>query len=119
LRIVVRKIAGLVLLVLALTPFIGSGGVLAQTDSADDLDQQLAEKYAPIVMLVAQEAPCDSDGEQYAPTAVDIVLDNPDVVLRQVGNNDPVLMRAPGAADLFERSEGFYLDFPGSALQPG
>ena len=28
-------------------------------------------------------------------------------------------MRAPGASDLFDLGEGFYLDFPGDSLQPG
>jgi hypothetical protein len=39
--------------------------------------------------------------------------------LRQVGNGDPTVMRAPGAADLFNLGEGFYLDSPGDSLQPG
>ncbi len=47
------------------------------------------------------------------------MLDNPDVVLRQVGNGDPVIKIAPSAADLFGLSEGFYLDYPGGALAPG
>ncbi|MBG7605797.1 MAG: Vps62-related protein [Actinobacteria bacterium] len=76
-------------------------------------------EYAPIVMLKAQQEACDSKGEQYAPSSVDIVLDNPDVVLRQVGNNDPVIKIAPSAFDLFGLSEGFYLDYPGGALAPG
>jgi len=89
-------------------------------DSTPDssAEERLADKYAPIVMIKSQDKPCDPDGEQYAPTSVDIVVDNPDVLLRQVGNDDPVIMRAPGAADLFGLSEGFYLDFPGSAFEP-
>src|SRR4029077_8924959 len=55
----------------------------------------------------------------YRPSLVDIVLDNPEVVLRQVGNNDPVVMRGPKASDLFGLNEGFYIDFPGTALSPG
>lgn len=82
-------------------------------------EQQLVEKFAPILLLKEQEAPCDPDGEPYSPQSVDIVLDNPDVVLRQVGNGDPVLKVAPVAADLHGRSEGFFLDFPGGALEPG
>ena len=79
----------------------------------------MVEKFAPILLLKEQEAPCDPDGEPYSPQSVDIVLDNPDVVLRQVGNGDPVLKVAPTAADLHGRSEGFFLDFPGGALEPG
>lgn len=81
--------------------------------------QELAERYAPIMMLKAQDAPCDDDGEPYGPTAVDIVLDNPEVLLRQVGNGDPVVRAAPSASDLFGLGEGFFLDFPGTSLAPG
>ena len=81
--------------------------------------QELAERYAPIVMLKQQDEDCDTYGEPFAPMAVDLVLDNPQVALRQVGNGDPTAMRAPGASDLFGLGEGFYLDFPGDALRPG
>ena len=100
-----------------------AGGLLVaepvRAQDAPSPEQQLVEKYAPIVMLKAQEESCDPDGEPYSPQAVDIVLDNPDVVLRQVGNGNPVLKVAPTAADLYGRSEGFFLDFPGSSLEPG
>jgi len=92
---------------------------------ADDLSsddpagaQELAEKYAPVMMLKSQEQPCDPDGEPYGPTAIDIVLDNPEVLLRQLGTGNPVVMRGPGAGDLFRLGEGMYLDFPGGALEP-
>ncbi len=91
----------------------------AQDESVTSREQELVEKYAPILLLKEQEAPCDPDGEPYSPQAVDIVLDNPDVVLRQVGSQNPVLKVAPTAADLYGRSEGFFLDFPGGALEPG
>jgi len=115
----VNKLTAAVMLAVALV-----GVVAAPADAQDDAgstspEQELAEKYAPIVMLKEQDGPCDPDGEPYAPQAVDIVLDNADVVLRQVGNDDPVLKLAPAAGDLFGLSEGFYLDFPGSALAPG
>ena len=81
--------------------------------------QELAEKFAPVMVLKAQGATCDPDGEPYAPTSVEIVLDNPEILLRQVGTANPVVMRAPGASDLFGLGEGMFLDFPGSALEPG
>ena len=93
--------------------------VSAQEDVAPSPEQELVDRYAPILLLKQQEAPCDPDGEPYSPQSVDIVLDNPDVVLRQVGNGDPILKVAPTAADLHGRSEGFFLDFPGGALEPG
>jgi hypothetical protein len=85
---------------------------------ADDV-QELADRYAPIMMLRAHASECDPDGEPFAPMAVDALLDNPQILLRQVGRGDPVMMRAPGASDLADLGEGFYLDFPGNALRPG
>ncbi len=89
-----------------------------EAETADDATL-LAERYAPVIMLKAQEQPCDPDGEPYAPTAVEIVLDNPEVLLRQVGSGNPVVQRGPNASDLFELGQGFFLDFPGSSLEPG
>jgi hypothetical protein len=85
----------------------------------EDDGQELVERYAPIVMLRTQEEDCDPDGEPFAPMAVDVLLDNPQILLRQVGRGDPVVMSAPGASDLADLGEGFYLDAPGDALRPG
>ncbi len=112
----------LLLLVVAPSAEAGESEIdTAQVDTAqiDTAQIELAERYAPIVMLKQQEHPCDTDGEAFAPTSVDIVLDNRDIVLRQVGHDDPVIDHAPTARDLFDRGEGFYLDFPGLALDPG
>ena len=98
---------------------LASAPALAQGEPSISPEQELVDTYAPILVLKAQDASCDPDGEPYAPQSVDIVLDNPDVVLRQLGNGDPILKVAPTAADLYGRSEGFFLDFPGSALEPG
>lgn len=96
--------------------FVAPPAASAQSDPA----QELVDKYAPIIMIKAQEdGECDSSGEQYAPTSVDIVLDNNQIVLRQLGTDNPVMQAAPGASDLFPLGEGFYLDFPGDALDPG
>ena len=51
--------------------------------------------------------------------SVDLLLDNPQLLLRQIGDGNPVVMRAPGASDLFGLGGGFSLDFPGEALDPG
>jgi hypothetical protein len=112
-------IAILITLVLAFAP-----PAHAQTGAEDPAAEsraalQLAQKYAPIMMLKQQDEACDRHGEQFAPTAVDIVLNNPEVALRQVGRGDPVVMWGPGEKDLFNRGAGFYLDFPGHALDPG
>ncbi len=95
----------------------------AEEPSQQSLDdaaaQQLVDRFAPIMMVKQQEGDCDAQGEPYRPAAVETVLDNPDVALRQISFGAPVVTRAPSAADLFDRGEGFYLDFPGSALTPG
>ena len=51
--------------------------------------------------------------------AVDSLFSNPQIALRQVGNDDPVVKWAPTARDIFGRGKGFYLDFPGGSLDPG
>jgi hypothetical protein len=111
----------LVALLLAgsLTALSSAAGAEDLARENPDAAQELAERYAPVIVLKAQDGACDPDGEPYAPTSVDIVLDNPEVLLRQLGNENPVLLRSPGASDLFGLGEGFFLDFPGSALDPG
>ncbi len=102
----------------ALVSITASTPAAAQED-AGDAATELATRYAPVFRLKAQDGPCDEDGEPYSPIPVDAVLDNPQVLLRQWGNDDPVIMRGPSAADLSDLGEGFYLDFPGSTLSPG
>ena len=43
--------------------------------------QRLADRYAPIAVLKAQDAPCDSRGEAWRPVAVDALLGNASVRL--------------------------------------
>jgi hypothetical protein len=87
----------------------------AQT-TPDDPAQQLAERYAPFVAIREQTAECDTEGEQWAPADADIVLGNPEVVLR--GPDDEVLIEGPTAADLFAATADDYLDFPGDSIRP-
>ncbi|MAT04257.1 MAG: hypothetical protein CL424_04340 [Acidimicrobiaceae bacterium] len=111
-------LTGLMLVTLvALSP---ARPVAAQSEPTDrSPEQELVERHAPIVMVREQSAPCDTDGEPFEPAPVDIVLENPEIFLRQVGNDDPVAQRGPSGADLFDLREGWYLDFPGDALEPG
>ena len=81
--------------------------------------QQLADRYAPAVMLRAYDGHCGDTGEPFTPMAVDPLLDNPEVALRQQGNGDAVIRWGPTARDLYGRGEGVYLDLPGEALNPG
>ena len=89
----------------------------AQGDPAAEVE--LVERYAPIIALRAQTEECDTSGEQFAPTSAELVLDNPHMLLRQIGVENPVLLRGPTASDIFGMGEGFYIDFPGDAFDPG
>lgn len=97
---------------------------LKARQAAPSAAQQLADKYAPIVMVKQQDNACDSDGEPYLPAPVEVVLDNPNIVLRQnTGDgpsaDDPIVVEAPTEADLAGRGTNFYLDFPGNPRAPG
>ncbi|MGI9616604.1 MAG: hypothetical protein ACR2QO_27045 [Acidimicrobiales bacterium] len=104
---------------LLLSLAVDHDAALAQDQAEDEAIVELAELYAPVIAVKAQDEQCDASGEQYLPAAADIVLDNPEVLLRQVGANDPVVKIGPSATDLFELGEGFYLDWPGLSLEPG
>ncbi len=79
-------------------------------------DAQLAERYAPIIMVQRQGAAC-GDGEPYAPASVDAVLGQPGVVLR--GPDKAIVREQPTAADLAAAGPDTYVDLPGNALAPG
>ena len=86
--------------------------------------QELVDRYAPIVFLRQQEEACDRRGAVIFPAPVDFVLDNPEVALKQAipdGNSstDPVIKTAPSAQDLAGLGDDFYLDFPGNPRRPG
>jgi hypothetical protein len=85
-------------------------------------EQELAQRYAPIVALKELQGSCESgtaEGEEWRPTTVQIVLGNPEVSLRGPGPGNPVVKRAPKAADLYGKGDGYFLDFPGNPLNPG
>jgi hypothetical protein len=68
--------------------------------------QRLAERHAPVLQLKQQtDPPCDADGEQYVPSAVEIVLGRPQIVLRAPSSvgEEPAPAPAPTAADLYGR----------------
>jgi hypothetical protein len=87
--------------------------------AAADVAQEtaLAERYAPVVRLVADTGDCEPD-KPYQPIDVDLLFGDPTVALRGPWGNDLVKI-APGAKDLGERLYGYHLDFPGNALRPG
>jgi hypothetical protein len=66
-----------------------------------------------------QDPPCETSAEQYQPTGVGAVLDNPTVTLThedlQSGQLEK-LKKAPTAADIAGLPDGYYLDLEGEAL---
>ena len=106
--------AALALLIPAFAPTPGA----ASTDSGAAA-RQLAQKYSPIAMIREQQTPpCDTEAEQYQPTGVETVLDNPEVtLLKEVPGEGLVdVMKAPGAADIAGLGDDHYLDLPGDPL---
>lgn len=89
------------------------------TEVADDPARQLAERFRPVIQIKEQRYDCDPEGEAWTPTDVDVVIGNPDVVLRQAGPGTAVLVTAPERADLWRSGTAVHLDLPGAALQPG
>ena len=101
-------VAGLALAALAFAPG-------AAADLADET--ALAERYAPVVRLVAQAQECGY-GESYTPIDLDVLFDEPTVALRGPWGPDLVKI-GPAAADLSAERFEYHLDFPGNPLQPG
>ncbi len=70
-RVAARVVLILLLGTLAGQSMVASSPAVAQ-ESSDSLEQQLAEKYAPIVMIKAQDAPCDNTGRLRQSTSCSI-----------------------------------------------
>ena len=100
------------LAIAGLAALLAPAAVLA----ADGSEQELAEKYAPVVGLKQHES-CASTGEPYRPVPVETVFGLPDVVL--LGPDGAVVTQAPTAADLYGKGEEYWLDFPGDPLDAG
>ncbi len=105
-------------LVIVLSAIIGA--VPAHADEpqreAADPATELAERYAPYVAIQQQDEQC-GPGEAFQPADVSMILDQPDVVLRDADGR--LITTAPSAADLFNAPEGSNFDLPGSTLRPG
>jgi len=87
----------------------------ARADLTDE--QALADRFAPVVRLVAQDQEC-GPGEPYEPIDVDLLFGENTVALRGPWNTTDLVKIAPEATDLVNRYE-YHLDYPGSALDPG
>ncbi len=106
-----RRALSVLVLALLGALVLGAGPAYADTSA----EQQLLERYAPVVVVREQPAAC-GEGEPYLPTTVASVLGRGDVVLR--GPNG-VTVQSPTAADLAGKGDGWYLDLPGNPLSPG
>lgn len=116
-------LVSIVVLLALLLPVIRQPGAAhaAQTGSAS-LEQQLADRFSPIVYLRKQAYQCATPpdgGEPYLPMPVEIVLDNPEVLVRDRANNDHVVATGVSAAELATYGPDTYLDFPGDPRNPG
>ena len=87
----------------------------ARADLTDE--QALADRFAPVVHLVAQDEEC-GPGEPYEPIDVDLLFGENTVALRGPWNPTDLVQIGPEAADLGNRY-AYHLDYPGSALDPG
>jgi hypothetical protein len=86
-------------------------------------EQELVERFAPVLMLRGQGADCDHSGEGYFPAPVDFLFNNPDMrLMANAGGDkedDPVLAEGFTAQDLVTAGQDTYMDFPGNPRDPG
>ena len=87
----------------------------ARADLGDE--QTLADRFAPVLLLVAQDEEC-GPGEPYEPIDIDLLFGENTVALRGPWNTTDLVKIGPEATDLVNRFE-YHLDYPGSALDPG
>jgi hypothetical protein len=91
----------------------------AQT-STISLEQELVERYAPIVEIKQQTVECSADGEQFRPVSVDIIFDTDDVRLMHYENGKDVeVKRNINASDLYGLDDSYYIDLPFDPRNPG
>jgi hypothetical protein len=79
----------------------------AQTDLDPSLDpnaQALTDKFAPVMYLAIQAAPCDKNGEAYFPAPVDMVLGNEQIVLMDGDLSEEVARGLRRMSFVFPRS---------------
>ncbi len=114
-RLVTLGVLALLVIALVVGAFVKGSSAQAATAQTTP-EQQLADKYAPYVVVRVQDEDC-GPGEPYRPVPVGSVLGDEQVVLRGPGGQE--VKRAPTAADLAGLADGYYLDFPGDPLDPG
>ncbi len=111
------------ILLAVLVGTLAGGPVQAAPTRADQsadqsAEEELAETYAPRIVVVRQDEPC-GPGEPYVPVDVDPLLGNDSVALRGPWTSHDLVSVAPTAEQLGAGLDGYALDFPGDALKPG
>jgi hypothetical protein len=96
---------------------LGAGNLSASAAQDDSAATDLAERYAPLLRLRAQEKPC-GDGTPYRPLDIATLMDNSGVALRGPWHTNDLVEVAPAAEDLRDGLPRYHLDFPGNALDP-
>ncbi len=97
----------------------------AAQEAASSADQELADRYAPVVYLREVNSNiCDEENEGFDPVAVDFVLGREEIPLLTSDNGEPsgewsTVADAPLAADLYGREPPDFLNYPGSPVAPG
>lgn len=93
--------------------------VAAQT-STISLEQELVERFAPVVMIKKQTVACSADGEQFRPVAVDVLFGTDGVrLMRNEGGRAVEVKRTIQASDLYGLDDSYYLDLPFDPRNPG
>lgn len=110
-------VLAVVLAVVLGTPVAASAGTpgAAGTDAAE---AELAERYAPLMVLVEQPEAC-GPGEPYLPSDVEPMMDESSIALRGPWTDRDLVTVGPSAEELGEGLEGYALDMPGDPLKPG
>jgi hypothetical protein len=80
-------------------------------------ERALAEKFAPVMMLVHQSEEC-GPGEPFLPSDVDVLFDNDTVALRGPWTTRDLVTAGPTEDQLAAGLDGYELDFPGDPLEP-
>lgn len=83
-----------------------------------DAERELAERYAPVMMLVEQDESC-GPGEPYQPSDVDALFDNSSVALRGPWTERDLITVGPSAETLGAGLSGYEMDLPPDPLDPG
>jgi len=106
-------------LALLLVPGAATGAEEGAADEATtSAEQELAETYAPVMMLVDQAEKC-GPGEPYVPSDVDALFDESSIALRGPWTDRDLVTVGPSAEELSQGLEGYALDQPGDPLKPG